>query len=106
MQVLWHLDPSWRKESVVSSRRSNRSTFLSPDQAVNAALRMREGMRQFNAAHGPNDLSLKIGIHEGPCLAVLLNERQDFFGHTVNVASRVQGAAKPALAGTAGTLRY
>jgi class 3 adenylate cyclase len=69
------------------------ATFLSPDQAVNAALRMREGMRQFNAAHGPNDLSLKIGIHEGPCLAVLLNERQDFFGHTVNVASRVQGAA-------------
>ena len=28
------------------------ATFLSPDQAVNAALRMREGMRGFNAAHG------------------------------------------------------
>ena len=69
------------------------ATFLSPDQAVSAALRMREGMRMFNAAHGQNDLSLKIGIHEGPCLAVLLNERQDFFGQTVNVASRVQGAA-------------
>jgi class 3 adenylate cyclase len=69
------------------------ATFLSPDQAVNAALRMREGMRQFNAAHGQSDLSLKIGIHEGPCLAVLLNERQDFFGQTVNVASRVQNAA-------------
>ena len=69
------------------------ATFLSPDQAVNAALRMREGMRSFNAAHGRSDLSLKIGIHEGPCLAVLLNERQDFFGQTVNVASRVQGAA-------------
>ena len=69
------------------------ATFLTPDQAVNAALRMREGMRLFNAAHGQNDLSLKIGIHEGPCLAVLLNERQDFFGQTVNVASRVQGAA-------------
>jgi hypothetical protein len=24
-------------------------------------------------AHGRNDISLKIGIHEGPCLAVLLN---------------------------------
>ena len=55
------------------------ATFLSPDQAVKAALRMREGMRLFNAAHGPSDLSLKIGLHEGPCLAVLLNERQDFF---------------------------
>ena len=69
------------------------ATFLAPDQAVNAALRMREGMRMFNAAHGSSDLSLKIGLHEGPCLAVLLNERQDFFGQTVNVASRVQGAA-------------
>lgn len=69
------------------------ATFLTPEQAVSAALRMREGMRAFNAAHGRDDLSLKIGIHEGPCLAVLLNERQDFFGQTVNVASRVQGAA-------------
>ena len=69
------------------------ATFLSPEQAVSAALRMREGMRAFNAAHGRDDLSLKIGIHEGPCLAVLLNERQDFFGQTVNMASRVQGVA-------------
>ena len=38
-------------------------------------------------------LLLKIGIHEGPCLAVLLNDRQDYFGQTVNVAFRVQGEA-------------
>jgi class 3 adenylate cyclase len=36
---------------------------------------------------------LKIGIHEGPCLAVTLNDRQDYFGQTVNIASRVQGLA-------------
>ena len=36
---------------------------------------------------------LKIGIHEGPCLAVMLNDRQDYFGQTVNIASRVQGLA-------------
>ena len=36
---------------------------------------------------------LKIGIHEGPCLAVTLNERQDYFGQTVNIAARVQGLA-------------
>ena len=40
------------------------------------------------------DLLLKIGIHEGPCLAVTLNDRQDYFGQTVNIASRVQGLAK------------
>jgi class 3 adenylate cyclase len=36
---------------------------------------------------------LKIGIHEGPCLAVTLNDRQDYFGQTVNIASRVQALA-------------
>ena len=36
------------------------------------------------------DLVVKIGIHEGPCLAVMLNERQDYFGQTVNIAARVQ----------------
>ena len=39
------------------------------------------------------DLLLKIGVHEGPCIAVTLNERQDYFGQTVNIASRVQGLA-------------
>jgi class 3 adenylate cyclase len=69
------------------------ATFPSPDRAVAAALRMREAMQQLNAERGGEDLMLKIGIHEGPCLAVVLNERQDFFGHTVNIAARVQGLA-------------
>jgi class 3 adenylate cyclase len=69
------------------------ATFPTPDRAVSAALRMREAMRELNTAHGRQDLLLKIGIHEGPCLAVLLNDRQDYFGQTVNVASRVQGMA-------------
>jgi class 3 adenylate cyclase len=34
-----------------------------------------------------------MGIHEGPCLAVTLNDQQDYFGQTVNIASRVQGLA-------------
>jgi class 3 adenylate cyclase len=69
------------------------ATFPSPDRAVAAALRMREAMGRLNAAHDGEDLVLKIGIHEGPCLAVVLNERQDFFGHTVNIAARVQSLA-------------
>lgn len=69
------------------------ATFLTPDQALAAALRMREAMRKLNETHGREDLLLKIGIHEGPCLAVNLNERQDYFGQTVNIASRVQGLA-------------
>src|SRR5205823_1967818 len=50
--------------------------------------RMRDALQELN-----KDLYLKIGIHEGPCLAVSLNDRQDYFGQTVNIASRVQGLA-------------
>jgi class 3 adenylate cyclase len=69
------------------------ATFPTPERAIAAALRMREAMRELNAERGGEDLILKIGIHEGPCLAVTLNERQDYFGQTVNIASRVQGLA-------------
>lgn len=69
------------------------ATFATPDRAVAAALRMREAMCDLNRRHGREDLLLKIGIHEGPCLAVTLNDRQDYFGQTVNIASRVQGLA-------------
>jgi class 3 adenylate cyclase len=69
------------------------ATFEAPQQAVAAALRMRDAMRDLNQQHQREDLLLKIGIHKGPCLAVMLNERQDYFGQTVNIASRVQGLA-------------
>ena len=69
------------------------ATFPTPDRAVAAAMRMREAMRKLNEERGSEDLLLKIGIHEGPCIAVSLNERQDYFGQTVNIASRVQHLA-------------
>src|SRR3954447_8088313 len=71
------------------------ATFPTPDRALAAALRMRTAMHRLNAERGREDLLLKIGIHEGPCLAVVLNDRQDFFGQTVNIASRVQNLADP-----------
>jgi len=69
------------------------ATFPTPDRAVAAALRMREAMQSLNEERGSEDLLLKIGLHEGPCIAVAMNERQDYFGQTVNIASRVQGLA-------------
>jgi len=71
------------------------ATFPSPERALRAAMRMREAMRKINEQRGSDDLALNIGLHEGPCLAVVLDERQDYFGQTVNVASRVQGLADP-----------
>lgn len=67
------------------------ATFVRPEQAIAAALRMRTAMDRLNEQRGTRDLVVKIGIHEGPCLAVMLNERQDYFGQTVNIAARVQG---------------
>ncbi|MGB6937694.1 MAG: adenylate/guanylate cyclase domain-containing protein [Xanthobacteraceae bacterium] len=69
------------------------ATFGTPDRALAAALKMREAMAHINAERGNEDLLLKIGIHEGPCLAVTLNNSQDYFGQTVNMAARVQGLA-------------
>src|SRR5450432_1903233 len=67
------------------------ATFIRPEHALAAGLRMRAAMETLNVARGTSDLVVKIGIHEGPCLAVMLNERQDYFGQTVNIAARVQG---------------
>jgi len=68
------------------------ATFATPDQAVAAALEMRDAMRNLHA-RAEHDLVLKIGVHEGPCLAVMVNDRLDYFGQTVNIAARVQGLA-------------
>jgi class 3 adenylate cyclase len=67
------------------------ATFVRPEHAIIAGLRMRAAMDELNLQRGRDDLVVKIGIHEGPCLAVMLNERQDYFGQTVNIAARVQG---------------
>jgi class 3 adenylate cyclase len=69
------------------------ATFESPDRAIAAALRMREAMSDLGAERQHQSLRLKMGIHEGSCLAVTLNAQQDYFGQTVNIASRVQGIA-------------
>lgn len=66
------------------------ATFNRPEHAMAASLRMRAAMAILNRERGTEDLIVKIGIHEGPCLAVMLNERQDYFGQTVNIAARVQ----------------
>jgi class 3 adenylate cyclase len=69
------------------------ATFETPERAIAAAIRMREAMSDLGAERQHQSLRLKMGIHEGSCLAVILNAQQDYFGQTVNIASRVQGLA-------------
>ncbi len=61
--------------------------------AVAAALDMRETIERFNQDQPEQPVSLKIGIHHGAAIAVTLNNQLDYFGQTVNIASRVQEMA-------------
>jgi class 3 adenylate cyclase len=69
------------------------ANFNQPVEAVGAALEMLKGLRQLNQSSPHGGLVLKIGIHRGAAIAVTLNNRIDYFGQTVNIASRVQGSA-------------
>jgi class 3 adenylate cyclase len=69
------------------------ATFLTPADAVRAALRMLADIDTFNQEHGTRDVVLKIGVHRGASIAVTLNDNLDYFGQTVNIAARVQGLA-------------
>jgi class 3 adenylate cyclase len=69
------------------------ATFQSSGQGFAAALGIRKAMDALNASQRNEDLIVKVGLHEGPCLAVVSNERLDYFGQTVNIAARVQGLA-------------
>ena len=69
------------------------ASFVDPADALRAALEMRTEIARFNAEAGGDLIGLKVGLHSGACLAVTLNDRLDYFGQTVNIASRVQGRA-------------
>jgi class 3 adenylate cyclase len=45
---------------------------------------------------GRRPLPLKVGIHYGPCIAVTLNDRLDYFGSTINIAARLEGQSSGA----------
>jgi class 3 adenylate cyclase len=70
------------------------ASFVDPLDALRAALEMQAEIARFNAGAGDELVGLKVGLHSGACLAVTLNERLDYFGQTVNIASRVQSLAE------------
>jgi class 3 adenylate cyclase len=59
------------------------ASFHEPLSAIRAALDMLTQIRNFNDSAGEELIMLKIGAHVGPCLAVTLNGRLDYFGQTV-----------------------
>src|SRR5205823_4737698 len=70
------------------------AVFPTVPQALRAAFVMQRSMAKIET-YGAFDPAhfLKVGIHSGPCLAVTLNERLDYFGTTVNMAARIEHEA-------------
>lgn len=74
------------------------AVFPLSDGALRAGLEGQRAIAAFNrqrALSKDEALLLKAGIHSGPCLAVTLNGRLDYFGTTVNAAARVEKLARP-----------
>jgi len=68
------------------------ASFSRPLDAVAASLDMLEEIKTIREEDKP--LGLKIGLHEGPALAISNQGVLDYFGQTVNIAARVQGLAE------------
>jgi class 3 adenylate cyclase len=72
------------------------ASFTRPADAVRSALAAQSAFTGFRPLlpDAPDEIVVKIGIHRGPCIAVTLNERLDFFGGAVNVAARTEQQAR------------
>ncbi len=68
------------------------AVFSNPKSALDSSMEMIDAFDKFNTEGGTRDkIIIKVGIHSGPCIAVTLNDRIDYFGTVVNIAARVQG---------------
>jgi class 3 adenylate cyclase len=71
------------------------AAFARPEDGLAAAVEIQREVASFNRAHpidGAEDaIAIKLGLHQGPCIVVTLNDRLDYFGSTVNLAARLQG---------------
>lgn len=70
------------------------AAFTDPSDCVEAGVAALMRFEQFRAEHPHGDaVGIKIGMFAGACYVVTANGQLDYFGQTVNVASRVQHLA-------------
>lgn len=68
------------------------AVFSDPGPAFRAFIDARQIIAKDNRFN--RNLKLKAGIHHGSCVAVNLNNKIDYFGSTVNIASRLADFAE------------
>ena len=66
------------------------SAFYDPADAIKAALAIQDEVADFNRDHAGQEIVLKLGLHQGTCIAVTAGGVLDYFGATVNIASRLE----------------
>ena len=75
------------------------AAFSDPANALGAALAIRRDIAEFDQKlsaeiRETGTIQVKLGLHCGPCIAVTLNDRLDYFGRTVNLAARLQNESR------------
>jgi class 3 adenylate cyclase len=71
------------------------AAFTEPLQCVRAAIASLHAFETFRAGAEHGELTgIKLGLFGGPCYVVTANDAIDYFGQTVNCASRVQHCAE------------
>jgi class 3 adenylate cyclase len=68
------------------------AAFADPAQGVAAGLAIQARVGP-ELGSDPAEVAIRIGLHAGPCIAVTMNDRLDYFGSTVNQAARLEGQA-------------
>ncbi len=70
------------------------AAFLTPDDALRAAIEIQRTMPDFNRRHAHDDIAIRIGLHSGSSISVTLNDRLDYYGDAVNLTARLESQGK------------
>jgi class 3 adenylate cyclase len=77
------------------------AAFARPEDGLAAAIAIQREVAAFNRAHPRagqgiegGAIAIKLGLHQGPCIVVTMNDRLDYFGSAVNLAARLQGQSR------------
>lgn len=71
------------------------ASFIEPIVCVRAAIACLYAFEKFRVDADNGELTgIKLGLYAGPCYVITANDTIDYFGQTVNCASRVQHCAE------------
>jgi class 3 adenylate cyclase len=70
------------------------AVFFNPVDALTCAIRVQHDIQWFNHTSDNDPIIVKLGLHTGRCLAVNVNDRLEYYGSAVNLATALQGQSR------------